>query len=70
MLWAVRMLSKFLNDSDPSKLTEEQGKDDRLWMRHEQRTAPGTLKIKIGGLRFFYHLTCGLDGRCSNAVVI
>ncbi|MEZ6039404.1 MAG: hypothetical protein R3C20_02785 [Planctomycetaceae bacterium] len=57
------MPSKFLNDSVPSTLTEEQRKDDRLWMRHEQRTAPGTLKTKIGGLRFLYRLTCGLDGK-------
>ena len=30
-------------------------------MRHEGRAAPGTLKIMIGGLRFFYRRTCGID---------
>jgi len=28
-----------------------------LWLRHEKRAAPGTLKVAIGGLRFFYRQT-------------
>lgn len=35
----------------PAELTEQQVKDDQLWMRSEQRAAPGTLCIAIGGLR-------------------
>ena len=31
---AVRLLSRFYNDSDPSTLTEDQVKDYMLWMRH------------------------------------
>ena len=31
---AVRLLSRFHNDSDPSTLTEDQVKDFMLWMRH------------------------------------
>ena len=31
---AVRLLSRFYNDGDPSTLTEEQVKDYTLWMRH------------------------------------
>lgn len=60
-LRAVRLLSKFYSNADPATLTEEQVKDYMLWMRHERRAAPGTLKIMIGGLRFFYRRTCGLD---------
>ena len=33
-LRAVRLLSRFYNDSDPSTLTKDQVKDDTLWMRH------------------------------------
>ncbi len=60
-LRAVRLLSKFYNNADPATLTEEQVKDYMLWVRHERRAARGTLKIMIGGLRFFYRRTCGLD---------
>ena len=60
-LRAVRLLSRFYNNIDPATLTEQQVKDYLLWMRHEKRAAPGTLKIAIGGLRFFYRQTCGLD---------
>ena len=60
-LRAVRMLSQYYNGADPAQLTEQQVKDYLLWMRHEKRAAPGTLKITIGGLRFFYRQTCGLD---------
>ena len=33
-LRAVRLLSRFCNDSDPSTLTEEQVKDYMLWIHH------------------------------------
>ena len=33
-LRAVRLLSRFFNESDPSTLTEDQVKDYMLWMRH------------------------------------
>jgi len=49
-LRAVRMLSQYYNGTDPAHLTEQQVNDDLLWMRHENRAAPGTLKITIGGL--------------------
>lgn len=62
-LRAVRQLSQFYHNADPALLNEEQVKDYMLWMRHEKRSAPGTLKIMIGGLRFFYRQTCGLDWR-------
>ncbi len=57
-LRAVRQLSDFYNGTDPAQLSEQQVKDYMLWMRHERRAAPGTLKIMIGGLRFFYRHTC------------
>lgn len=60
-LRAVRMLSNFYSEDDPTHLTELQVKDYLLWLRHEKRAAPGTLKIAIGGLRFFYRQTCGVD---------
>lgn len=60
-LRAVRLLSQFHSHADPTQLTEEQVKGYLLWMRHEKRAAPGTLKIAIGGLRFFYRQTCGVD---------
>ena len=62
-LRAVSMLSKFFHNADPAMLTEEQVKDYMLWMRHERRAAPGTLKIMIGGLRFYYRQTCGFEWR-------
>lgn len=60
-LRAISLLSKFYHGADPAQLSEEQVKDYLLWLRHERRAAPGTLKIAIGGLRFFYRRTCGLD---------
>lgn len=60
-LRAVRQLSQYYSGTDPGRLSEQQVKDYLLWMRHEKRAAPGTLKITIGGLRFFYRQTCGLN---------
>ena len=57
-LRAVRQLSQFYGGCCPATLTEQQVKDYLLWMRAEKRAAPGTLKIAIGGLRFFYQQTC------------
>ena len=70
-LRAVKMLSRFYNNADPTTLSEDQVKDYMLWMRHERRAAPGraapgTLKIMIGGLRFFYRRTCGLDWKTAS----
>lgn len=60
-LRAVRQLRDYYSGTDPDQLSEQQVKDYLLWLRHEKRAAPGTLKIAIGGLRFFYRQTCGLD---------
>jgi len=57
-LRAVRQLAKFHGGGCPRVLTEQQVKDYLLWMRVEKRAAPGTLRIAIGGLRFFYRQTC------------
>ena len=56
-LRAVRQLSRFYDDRCPTQITEQQVKDYLLWMRAEKRAAPGTLKIAIGGLRFFFRQT-------------
>ena len=60
-LRAVRQLSRFYDGRCPTQITEQQVKDYLLWMRAEKRAAPGTLKIAIGGLRFFYRQTCARD---------
>lgn len=60
-LRAVRQLTEYYNGTQPELLTEQQVKDYLLWMRTEKRAAPGTLKIAIGGLRFFYRQTCNLN---------
>lgn len=60
-LRAVRQLGEYYNGTQPEDLTEQQVKDYLLWMRTEKRAAPGTLKIAIGGLRFFYRQTCDLN---------
>lgn len=60
-LRAVRQLGEYYNGTQPEDLTEQQVKDYLLWMRTEKRAAPGTLKIAIGGLRFFYRQTCNLN---------
>jgi site-specific recombinase XerD len=57
-LRAVRQLSRFHDGCCPRQATEQQVKDYLLWMRAEKRAAPGTLRIAIGGLRFFYRQTC------------
>lgn len=57
-LRAVRQLSRFHDGCCPRQVTEQQVKDYLLWMRAEKRAAPGTLRIAIGGLRFFYRQTC------------
>jgi integrase len=56
-LRAVRQLSEYYSGTLPADLTEQQVKDYLLWMRSEKRAAPGTLRIAIGGLRFFYRQT-------------
>ena len=56
-LRAVRQLSRFYDGRCPRLITEQQVKDYLLWMRAEKRAAPGTLKIAIGGLRFFFRQT-------------
>lgn len=58
-LRAVRQLVPYYNGTSPDLLSEQQVKDYLLWLRTEKRAAPGTLKIAIGGLRFFYRQTCG-----------
>jgi len=60
-LRAVRQLAKFHGGGCPTALTEQQVKDYLLWMRTEKRAASGTLRIAIGGLRFFYRQTCPRD---------
>ena len=52
-LRAVRQLRDYYSGTDPDQLSEQKVKDYLLWLRHEKRAAPGTLKIAIGGLRFF-----------------
>ena len=42
-------------------ITEDQVKDDLRWMRVEKEAAAGTLRIAIGGLRFFCQHTCPRD---------
>ena len=56
-LRAVRQLSRYYNATPPEQLSEQHVKDYLMWMRTEKRAAPGTLKIAIGGLRFFYRQT-------------
>jgi len=60
-LRAVRQLSQYYSETLPTELSEEQVKDYLLWLRTEKRAAPGTLRIAIGGLRFFYRQTCRRD---------
>ena len=36
-------------------------RDYLVWLRGEKRAAPGTLKIAINGLRFYYRHTCPRD---------
>lgn len=57
-LRAVRQLSRFYDGRCPTRITQQQVKEYLLWMRVEKRAAAGTLKIAIGGLRFFYRQTC------------
>ena len=60
-LRAVRQLSQYYSGTLPAELSEQQVKDYLLWLRTEKRAAPGTLRIAIGGLRFFYRQTCQRD---------
>jgi site-specific recombinase XerD len=60
-LRAVRQLSEYYSGTLPTELSEQQVKDYLLWLRTEKRAAPGTLRIAIGGLRFFYRQTCQRD---------
>ncbi len=57
-LRAVRQLAVFYNGRSPATLDEQQVREYLLWMRTEKRAAPGTLRIAIGGLRFFFRHTC------------
>ena len=56
-LRAVRQLSDYYSGTLPVDLNEQQVKDYLLWLRSEKRAVPGTLRIAIGGLRFFYRQT-------------
>ena len=58
---AVRQLQDYYNNTDPKQLSEQQVKDYLLWLRTEKRAAPGTLRIAIGGLRFFFRHTAVRD---------
>ena len=60
-LRAVRQLQAYYNGTDPTEICEQQVKDYLLWMRAEKRAAPGTLRIAIGGLRFYYRQTFPTD---------
>ena len=60
-LRAVRQLVKFHDGALPEELSEPQVKAYLLWLRGEKRAAAGTLRIAIGGLRFFYRQTCPRD---------
>ena len=60
-LRAVRQLVRFHDGASPEALSEAQVKEYLLWLRGEKRAAPGTLRIAIGGLRFFYRQTCPRD---------
>lgn len=60
-LRAVRQLRDYYNGTDPKQLSEQQVKDYLLWLRTEKRAAPGTLRIAIGGLRFFFRQTAVRD---------
>lgn len=60
-LRAVRQLQDYYNGTDPKQLSEQQVKDYQLWLRTEKRAAPGTLRIAIGGLRFFFRHTAVRD---------
>lgn len=60
-LRAVRQLQDYYNGTDPKQLSEQQVKDYLLWLRTEKRAAPGTLRIAIGGLRFFFRQTAVRD---------
>ena len=56
-LRAVRQLAAFYDGRSPATLDEQQVREYLLWMRTEKRAAPGTLRIAIGGLRFFFRHT-------------
>ena len=58
---AVRQLVQFYDGRLPSELTEDDVKAYLKWMRLEKEAAAGTLRIAIGGLRFFYQHTCPRD---------
>ncbi len=56
-LRAVRQLSKFHQGRSPEELSEADVREYLVWLRGEQRAAPGTLKVAINGLRFYYRQT-------------
>ena len=58
---AVRLLVEFYDRRVPDELTEGDVKADLRWMRVEKEAAAGTLRIAIGGLRFF--TVCGVRTR-------
>ena len=58
---AVRQLSKFQRGRSPDELSADDVRDYLVWLRGEKRAAPGTLKIAINGLRFYYRHTCPRD---------
>jgi site-specific recombinase XerD len=53
-LRAVRQLAKFHQGRSPADLSEAEVREYLVWLRGEKRAAPGTLKIAINGLRFYY----------------
>ncbi len=57
-LRAVRQLAKFYQGRSPEDLSEADVREYLVWLRGEQRAAPGTLKVAINGLRFYYRHTC------------
>lgn len=57
-LRAVRQLTEFHRGRGPDELTEAEVRDYLVWLRGEKRAAPGTLKIAINGIRFYYRNTC------------
>lgn len=59
-LRAVRGLAQHFNLS-PDKITEVQLREYFLFVKNEKRWAPGTLKVALFGIRFFYSQTVKRD---------
>lgn len=52
-LRAVRQLADHFHKA-PDQLTESQVREYLLYLKNEKRFAPGSMKIAVGGIRFFY----------------